>query len=37
MRYHQGRLIRQNELFIRNCKICGLILIVLIGGLALAA
>jgi len=37
MRYHQGRLIRQNELFVRNSKVCGLFLIVLIGGLALAS
>lgn len=37
MRYHQGRAIRQHELFVRNCKVCGVFLIALIGVLALSA
>jgi len=35
MRYHQGRLIRQNELFVRNCKICGTVILLLVGALAI--
>ncbi len=31
MRYHQGRAIRQHALFVRNCKVCGSVIVMLIG------
>jgi len=35
MRYHQVRTLRQHDTFIRNCKICGGVLVVLVVALAI--
>ena len=37
MRYHQARLIRKNQVFVRKCTACGVVLLVMISALALAA
>ena len=37
MRYHQGRAIRQHELFVRNCKVCGIAIMILIVAIGMAA
>jgi len=36
MRYHQGRLIREHEKFLRSCRICGALMLIF-GGILLAA
>lgn len=33
MRYHQARAIREHHMFLRNCKICGVVLVLLVGSL----
>jgi|GEM_PF-1899401 len=37
MRYHQARLIRKNQDFVRNCTVCSLFIVALISALAMAA
>jgi hypothetical protein len=33
MRYHQARVIREHHLFLRNCKFCAGVLVLLVGSL----